>query len=158
MSRRFQNAVVATLAALLVCSLGAVDASAGGGSGWGWAKPLNKRMGAFYTSNKNANFTRSKRSRSHYRSYRSYATPRSQRVIPGHHSVRKQYVPQQVTPARQPVIIRRHVPTTTIRSSQPTVIPSSQPHRVPSAPVQTTNPAPTSQTLPHRSTATGYWQ
>ena len=90
---------------MFVTSVACSDLYAGGKSGWGWAKPLNKRLGAFYTSNKNANFSRSSRSSRTYRR-RSYRyLPQVRRRIVSPQVIRR--VPTQMYPStttRYPVV------------------------------------------------------
>ncbi len=65
-SLRAKVLLCATICAVL---LGAIP-SAQAGNGWGWKKPMNQRLGAFYTSNKA--FKRVKSSSSSYRHSTSY--------------------------------------------------------------------------------------
>lgn len=65
-SLRAKVLLFATACAVL---LGAIP-SAQAGNGWGWKKPMNQRLGAFYTSNKA--FKREKSSSSSYRHSTSY--------------------------------------------------------------------------------------
>ena len=144
------------------------SAQAGGKSGWGWAKPLNKRMGAFYTSNRNANFSRSKKT-----STRSYYHHRSQHVVyPSHQAnpvvVRKPVAPQYVAPQHviqqsvAPVprqAVPHHVAPQAAQPVAPTV--KSNPVTVPPNPSpQTAAPLPSTKgnALPHRSTTNVFWQ
>ena len=138
-------------------------AQAGGKSGWGWAKPLNKRMGAFYTSNRNANFSRSKKT-----STRSYYHHRSQQVVyPSHQAnpvvVRKPIAPQHVI--QQPVApvpgqaVPHHVAPQAAQQVVPTV--KAKPMTVPPSPSpQTAAPLPATKanSLPHKSTTNVFWQ
>ncbi|MEM6331257.1 MAG: hypothetical protein AAF790_13540, partial [Planctomycetota bacterium] len=52
-----------------------------GSSSWGWAKPLNKKLGAFYTSNQRANFSRSSSFVSNTRSSVSWNAQRSSNQV-----------------------------------------------------------------------------
>ena len=127
-------------------------ANAGGNSGWGWQKPMNKRMGLFYTSNKNANFNRSsnKTSTNHY-----YHKP-SQATIS--------------RPISVPVIVPQHygVPHQVISSptsqALPVAPPVASPSQVAPAAVQTpvATPAKTppaaAGALPFKSTTNTFWQ
>ena len=74
MSQTINKCVFTFTAFVIIFGATGHEAEAGGGSGWGWAKPLNKRQGAFYTTNKNANFSRDNRSRSSF-SYRTHRQP-----------------------------------------------------------------------------------
>jgi hypothetical protein len=95
------------LVATLVVPL-AAQAKAGD-PGWGWAKPLNKRMGAFYTSNRNANFGRSTSKSYHRRPvYRAYPTYRVPTGTPSY---------RYSTGHRYSTSPRRIVPTPRYRSS-----------------------------------------
>ncbi|OYP36373.1 hypothetical protein [Rhodopirellula sp. MGV] len=87
---RFAIALILT-ASVTFC---ATNAQAGGHS-WGWSKPMNKRMGAFYTSNKNANFQRHSTSRSIYNVQPRYVQSRHVQphyIQPRHTGYGHQYV------------------------------------------------------------------
>lgn len=157
---------VVMIVALFATSLVAVtDVHAGGGSGWGWAKPMNKRMGAFYTSNRNANFSRSnKRSTHSYpRSQPAYTT--SPRYHVPQSGASHQIVPSNVAPAPplhhavvQPRVVAggKSVPQPSTRfgiSPATSIPPVTKPVSVP----PTDRPSDV-KVLPHKSTATTFWQ
>ncbi|KAA5547225.1 hypothetical protein FYK55_02150 [Roseiconus nitratireducens] len=166
MYRPLQSGIFASLALTLVLGVGAVPASAGGGSGWGWKKPMNKRMGLFYTSNRNANFSRTKRTQnySHYGHVRTQSVPvYSSTPVTVPSTSQTWGVPSQVPQHSAPVVVQpslshgpTSVPTTTVpptsaapvRKVQPRVV---QPKTMPSAPV-------TESVLPHQSTTHTFWQ
>ncbi|MCC9600812.1 hypothetical protein LOC67_09565 [Stieleria sp. JC731] len=63
-SKSIKSLIALAITAFVVTAAAPAEA----GNGWGWAKPMNKRMGAFYTSNKNANFQH----HSQQRTYNNY--------------------------------------------------------------------------------------
>ena len=134
------------------------DASAGGNSGWGWAKPMNKRMGAFYTSNKNANFSRQRSKPSSGSSYH-----RRMPTVTQYHPAPVTYVPQlQRPPVAVPVSpAPASVVPPPVKPKAPVAIwsavvqpPQHTPAKPAAAPPQ---PKPT-EPLPHRSTTNSFWQ
>ncbi|MCD0460464.1 hypothetical protein [Roseiconus lacunae] len=83
-----------------------------GGNGWGWSKPINKRMGAFYTSNKNANFQRKSnyKTPSHYNHHRTYVPSVHQHSFGNYHSAYKQHhitKPIQTVQHHRPLVITK---------------------------------------------------
>ncbi|PAY18158.1 hypothetical protein CKO51_17845 [Rhodopirellula sp. SM50] len=139
------------------------DACAGGNSGWGWAKPMNKRMGAFYTSNKNANFSRQRSQPSRGSSYH-----RRLPSVTTYHRAPATYVPQRQVPQKQlaPVAIPvspspvRTVPTPGKPKPSVGIWSATAPpqQNTPTKPAATAPQPSQSGPLPHRSTTNSFWQ
>ncbi|QDV81939.1 hypothetical protein [Planctomycetes bacterium TBK1r] len=156
----------ALLVALTVLGSGLLatgDASAGGNSGWGWAKPMNKRMGAFYTSNKNANFSRQRSQPSRGSSYHRRLPSATQ-----YHRAPATYVPQQQLPPIAVPVSPVPVSPAPI-SAVPTPVERKAPVAIWSAVVQPPQHTPAKpaaappqpkpiESLPHRSTTDSFWQ
>jgi len=142
---RVSIVAVALIAAVVSCS----NAEAGG-NGWGWAKPLNKRMGLFYTSNRNANFSRSK-----HRTQTYHSSPyRHRTVVPTSRSVHTAPVIRSVPAPTTRVIVRS-------RNAGGTSVPATVAPTVRSAPeTKATLPMlPLREgALPHQSTTNRFWQ
>ena len=139
------KAFVLLVTSVLAISLtGTATVHAGGNSRWGWAKPMNKRMGAFYTSNRNANFGRSnhQRSSSYYRSVPPVTVPQQTVTVP-QNTVRIKSIRSSVP---QGVIQHSTVPSGTQPVSNPafhaTAAPAATPGTVPDAksPTKTVQP------------------
>lgn len=136
---RSAKTLIAIVITVIGSSLLTAEFTYAGGSGWGWAKPMNKRMGLFYTSNKNANFGRSHQKTSsnsyrRYSRYKVYPAPTTAPVVVPQYSV-----PHGVIP------IHRHdtVPTTPV------------PHSI--APPMSAQPSGANG-LPFKSTTSKFWQ
>ncbi|MDV6029522.1 MAG: hypothetical protein F9B45_05325 [Phycisphaera sp. RhM] len=139
------------------------DASAGGNSGWGWAKPLNKRMGAFYTSNKNANFSRQRSQTSRGSSYHRRLPSATQ-----YHRAPATYVPQQQLPPVAEPVSPAPVSAVPISAAPAPVKPKAPvgiwsavappPQHTPAKPVIAPPQPKSTESLPHRSTTNRFWQ
>ncbi|MCS7467477.1 hypothetical protein NZK35_12550 [Stieleria sp. ICT_E10.1] len=139
------------------------DACAGGNSGWGWAKPLNKRMGAFYTSNKNANFSRQRSQRSSGYSYHRRLPTATKYVPAPAATVPQQHLPQnQLPPIAVPVSPSpgSAVPSPGFPKPQVAVWSAIAPpqQNTPAKPAVTASQAKQTEPLPHRSTTNSFWQ
>ncbi|WP_182868248.1 hypothetical protein [Stieleria mannarensis] len=110
MNRRFFISLIVVLTVLTAASSPEQQAVAGGNSGWGWAKPMNKRMGAFYTSNKNANFSRNstKRSTSYRYHHRPPAATKYRPAPP--RQILPHRIPQPVAPVPTPAVTPPPIP------------------------------------------------
>ena len=121
MHRSIKQTIFYATAMVVVASIGLDQAHAGGGSGWGWAKPLNKRLGAFYTSNRNANFSRQTRTRTTYqpKTYRqpTYQSPVYQSPV-YHQPVNR---PPVVITQTAPVIVESAGTVSDVSSSSSTL-------------------------------------
>jgi hypothetical protein len=136
MIRFFRTSLLIAAAVTMVGGLELPEAEAGG---WGWAKPLNKRGGAFYTSNRNINNSYGVKSKNWRRAdnytSQTYQVPsvRSTFATPSTH------VPTYHPPVtvHQGATIMRSVPT-----AAPPTMPSS---RIVHPPASTVQPSMTTQ-------------
>lgn len=159
MHRSYSIAVV--LAVLASSILGGSEVRAGGGSGWGWAKPMNKRMGAFYTSNRNANFSRSSQSRHvstpYHKPYQQTYQQPVQPVVTHRYlapvvapGVASKVVVTQPAGTHAPVVISRPTSVVNPVAGKPIVSPK---------PIFSTPPSKTQHdALPYQSKANAFWQ
>ena len=118
----------ATTCAIALCLSPDVQA----GNGWGWQKPINQKLGAFYTSN-----LAFKRKKSNSRSYRRTTSTPTYTVTP----VYSQPLPPATTIQHMTVPSSR-ITTTTITSEPTRVVPqNSAAPVVATPPVSNTTPA-----------------
>ncbi|QEF98873.1 hypothetical protein Mal15_29300 [Stieleria maiorica] len=179
MNRRFFASLIVVITTLAAVFLPEQQAVAGGNSGWGWAKPINKKLGLFYTSNKNANFSRNSTKKSTgYRHY--HRRPAATKYVPAPSPQRLQHsVPQPVAPVPAPAVTPPPIPAaeasagsqkqvsiwtadpisnspgrlaTTQTLPPPNVLPNTT-----TRPNVTANPVATGP-LPHASTTDRIWQ
>lgn len=111
MSRSRKSVLFLFASAFAVALLGNLGGNlrAEAGSGWGWKKPMNQRMGAFYTSNKA--FHRSSSSSSRYQSSSRYRRPASyvkpqastRTAPPVHQKPQSIVIPQPAHPTAQTI-------------------------------------------------------
>ncbi len=146
MSRSKTTQILLFSAACSVLLLSAPTAEAG--NGWGWKKPMNQKMGAFYTGNKKLrrSSTSSSSHSSRYRhsthsTYRT-VTPRTYHSAP----VVVKTVPQTVMPIQPAPVTHapsatvppptQTAPITTALPEQPLAVSAAQPKPATAKPVQ----------------------
>lgn len=151
------------LAFTATASVAVITPNVEAGGGWGWKKPINQRLGAFYTSNRA--FKKNTSSSRYRSSSQRYSTPtRTYSVSPTYHGHVSSHQGTIVVPSTSSTIIRSIPSTTTrvattpppvsrtIRSSTPTVQPPVAP-AVTAAPTVTTRVVEKKQTRVHSETA-----
>jgi hypothetical protein len=173
MNRSAKTFLVLAVTVLGTGLLSDAEVHAGGGSSWGWKKPMNKRMGALYTSNRNANFSRSnqRKTSSHYGNSQRQNTYTQQHVRQSY--APQAYVPRQTTASQMPhqVVVNPAVVKNRQTLSQQTV-PQTNSHRAtspntgfwlgpakpsPAATAPVAAPSPNRDVLPHKSTTSTFW-
>lgn len=126
---RLTNLVLAFAA---TASVAVITPCAEAGGGWGWKKPMNQRLGAFYTSNRAFKKNTSSRYRS---SSQRYSTPtRTYSVSPTYHGHVSSQQGTIVVPSTSSTVIRS-VPSTSTRVVT-TPPPASRPMNSPAPTVQ----------------------
>lgn len=143
---------VSTILASFFTTASIAEAGGNRNSSWGWAKPINKKLGAFYSSNKKTGSVRLLRSRSRHSTYRkpthtpqptykpstrtlpTYKPPVHQTAVqaqplyaPSHHSRHVYPQPVYSPPVPQPVYTQLVDSSTVTPSSVSTVITRPQP-------------------------------
>lgn len=162
--------LIAIAAAFCLVPVSAGTAAAKGSSGWGWAKPMNKRMGAFYTSNKNANFSRSSQSKQHYRSHSQPRQASQVQPAAGQHAA-IQHIPTQQQPIQHLSPIQKpfqpHWQGSVINNGQAITLPhlrnqggaKASVHPPAASPASPAKPkSKETDTLPFKSTTNTFWQ